>query len=195
MIPDTNWLIPIGIVQAVFLGLIASELARESGPKAVKLASTVATVLSFILGIVLSTPSTLVFSAAGFAVLTMLFSYWYGVKVVTAGVRKQLEMAPDVVRFGLRNYSRLADKDGITSVALHDAMEEGAAFTDDEMAVVNHMLRHMSDIGHVVDTIVVATPMAHGGGAHAMAVYAINDQDLRTYQARMKQKYGAWLTA
>lgn len=195
MIPDTNWLIPIAFIQAGFLGLIASELARESGPKTVKTASVVATVLSFIIGIVLSTPATLVACAAGYAVLTMLFSYWYGEKIVAAGVYKQLEMAPEVVRFGLRNYSRFADKDGITSVSLHDALAEGATFSEDEMVIVNHILRHMADIGHVVDTIVVSTPAAHGGGAHAFAVHAINEQDLRSYQARLKQKYAAWLKA
>lgn len=195
MIPDPNWLFPIAIIQAIFLGFLAPELARESGPKTVKMASIVATAISFILGIVLSTPATLVACAAGYAVLTMLFSYWYGEKIVAAGIRKQFEMAPSVVQFGLRNYSRFAGKDGISPVSLNEAIDEGR-FSEDELLLVNHLLRHISEIGHVVDTIVVASPVPMmGGGAHAFAVYAISEQDLRSYQSRLKTQYGAWLKA
>ncbi|MDZ4833892.1 MAG: hypothetical protein SGJ27_08940 [Candidatus Melainabacteria bacterium] len=193
MIPDTNWLFPIAFIQAGFLGLIATEIAREAGPKTVKMASIVATVLSFILGIVLSTPATLVPCAVGYAVLTMLFSYWYGEKVIAAGIRKQFELAPDLVRFGLRNYSRFADKNGITTAALHDALDEGTTFSEEEAVIVKHLLRHICDIGHVVDTIIVGYGSPHGGGAQAVAVYAVNEQDLRSYQTRLKRKYGAWL--
>lgn len=195
MIPDTNWLIPIALIQAVFLGLIASELARESGPKTVKMASIVATAFSFILGIVLSTPSTLVACAAGYAVLTMLFSYWYGEKIVAAGIRKQFEMAPSVVSFALRNYSRFAGKDGITAASLHEATDEGTSFSEDDMVIVNHLMRHLPDIGRVIDTVVVTSPTPMGGGAHAFAIYAANEQDLRSYQTRLSQKYGAWIKA
>ncbi len=193
MIPDTNWLLPIAALQAVFLGLISTELARFSGPKTVKMASVAATVISFILGIVLSTPATLVACAAGYAVLTMLFSYWYGEKMIAGSIRKQLELAPSVVQFGLRNYGRYADKNGITTATLWTALDEGVAFSADERVLVNHLLSHISDIGHVVETVIVGSPAVMHGGAHAIPVYAVSDRDLRTYEARLKVKYAAWL--
>lgn len=193
MIHEPYLLLAVAAAQALLLGFVTSEMARESGPNGVKTVSVLSAVISFVLAIVLSPANLIILGVLAFTVPTVLFSWWYGEKIVAAGVRKQLELAPQVVQFGLRYFDRYADKNGISSAALHIALDEGDQFTDSERELLTHMARRISDIGHVVDMVVVA-----GGGMHgvaAMPVYAISREDLRSYQARLARRYSRWMKA
>lgn len=193
MILDTNILMAIAAAQAVILGFISTEFARHAGPRGVKNASIVALCISFVLGVVLSESSMMVFGALGFALPTGLFAWWYGQKFVAPSVRKQIEMAPLVVQYLSRNYERFAGKEGITSAELHRLLDEPGQLADDEYEIVKHITRHMSEIGHCYDVIVLATGSPMHGGASGVPVYAINRNDLRTYQSRVHSRYANWL--
>lgn len=193
MILDTNILLLIAAAQAAIIGFVSAECARHTGPKGVKNASIVALFLSFILGVVLSPANLMVFGSLAFALPTGLFSWWYGQKVVAPSVRRQIELAPQVVLYLTRNYDRLAGKDGITSAVLHDMLEEPGRLDADEYELVNHITRHMSDIGHCYDIVVVAGGSPMHGGVSGVPVYAINRNDLRSYLQRINDKYEAWL--
>jgi len=193
MILDTNILLVIAAVQAVFISFVSVEFARHTGPKGVKNASIIAMVVSFILGCVLSTPEVMLFGVLAFAVPTGILSWLYGEKFVADGIRKQIEMAPQVVSFGLRNYERFAGNDGISPAALYTALDEGT-IAEDDYEVVKHIVTRMSDIGHVAGTVVMSAPAMHGG-AHAIPVYAINRDDLRSYQRRLGDRYARWIVS
>jgi hypothetical protein len=194
MILDTNILLLVAAAQAVAIGFISAECARNTGPSGVKNASIVALILSFVLGIVLSPSTFMVFGALAFAVPTGLFSWWYGQKIVAPSVRKQLALAPQVVQYLSSNYDRLASKDGITAAVLHQMLEgESGQLAADEYELVTHITRHMSDIGHCYDVIMVVGTSGMHGGASGVPVYAINRNDLRSYLQRVNGKYEAWL--
>ncbi|MBX3151845.1 hypothetical protein KF728_16935 [Candidatus Obscuribacterales bacterium] len=193
MILDTNILLVIAAIQAVIIGFVCAEFARHTGPKGVKNASIVALVISFVLGVVLTPSSLMVFGSLLFALPTGLFSWWYGQKIVAPSVRRQIEMAPQVVLYLTRNYDRLASKDGITSVSLYKMLDEPDALPADEHELVTHIVRHMSDIGHCYDVVVVTGGSPMHGGASGVPVYAINRNDLRSYLQRVNDKYEAWL--
>ena len=132
MILDTNILLVIAAIQAVIIGFVCAEFARHTGPKGVKNASIVALVISFVLGVVLTPSSLMVFGSLLFSLPTGLFSWWYGQKIVAPSVRRQIEMAPQVVLYLTCNYDRLAGKDGITSVSLYKMLDEPDALPADE---------------------------------------------------------------
>lgn len=193
MVLDTNILLLIAAIQAVVIGFMCAEFARHTGPNGVKNASIVALVISFVLGVVLSPSNLMVFGSLVFALPTGVFSWWYGQKVVAPSVYRQIELAPQVVLYLTRNYDRLAGKDGITAVALHDMLEDPSRLDADECELVTHITRHMSDIGHCYDVIVVTGGSPMHGASSGVPVYAINRNDLRSYLQRINGKYEAWL--
>ncbi|MCC6977778.1 MAG: hypothetical protein IT343_05620 [Candidatus Melainabacteria bacterium] len=183
------------VIQGGLLSLLAIELARPHGKKAVGFAVAASVVIAAASGFFWTTAlgTALVFTmfAAGL-VAGGIARLW--AKVVEREIAEQLRMASTVAKFGLDFFHQLDTRgEGEFGTAeLCDAIE-AKRFSGGNEWLVKHMQKCLSDIGHVADITshaVVAIP--HGAG-YVYVSYRVNRRDLETYESRLRTKYGAWL--
>lgn len=193
MIPEFSitTLVLIAIAQGLFVGLLAPELARTSGPRSVKTTSIVVSVLSFIAGVVLSAKSQVLIGACAFVVPTFLISLWQS-RRIARNVREELDKAPQVVSFALSRFDRLAGTDGITLISLTEAVEDPTRYADSELIWIRYLEEHICQIGHVYDTVIL--PGTSMGGVATVPVYAISRQDLQGYVQRLSVQNANWIS-
>lgn len=186
--------IVVALIQAPFLGFVTAEMFRFRGPNALRLSHFAAAAFSFCLGLVFFGTTYGVMAGAAFAipsaVVCALIANW-----IIVGVNRQLALAPKVAEFALRNYDRLKPTSkGLGTVGLYAVLEEDK-FSEEGRELIEHMIRRMPDIGRVTDTVIAGVGM--GGMGHAgpvpIPVYAADQNDLRSYPARLREKYARFV--
>lgn len=182
--------IVVALIQAPFLGFVCAEMLRFRGPNALRLSHIAAAAASFVLGLVLFGTTYGIVAGAVFAIPSAiacaLVAQW-----IIANVNKQLTLAPKVAEFGLRNYDRLMPTaKGISTAGLYMVLSEDK-FSDDGRELIEHMASRMSDIGRVTDTI-IAGSAGMGHGVMPVPIYSADQNDLRSYPARLREKYARW---
>lgn len=182
--------IAVAIIQAPFLGFIAAEMFRFRGPNALRLSHFAAAAASFCLGLVLFGTTFGVMAGAAFAIPSAIACALIANRII-ASVNRQLTLAPRVAEFGLRNYDRLQPTSkGISTAGLYMVLSEDK-FSDEGRELIEHMASRMSDIGRVTDTI-IAGSAGMGHGVMPVPIYSADQNDLRSYPARLGEKYARW---
>lgn len=182
------------VIQGGLLSLLAIELARPHGKKAVWSAVAASVVISagtgFFWADALGTSLAFTMLAAGLVAGGIARSW---AKFVEREIAEQLRMASTVAKFGLDFFRQLDTRgDGEFGAAeLHTAIE-GNRFSGGNEWLVKHMQKCLSDIGHVASITTSVVGIGHGAG-YAHVSYRVNRRDLETYESRIKRKYGAWL--
>lgn len=182
------------VIQGGLLSLLAIELARPHGKKAVWSAVAASVVISAVSGyfwsIALGTSLAFTVLAAGL-VTGGIARAW--ARVVEREIAEQLRMASTAAKFGLDFFHQLDTRgDGEFGSAELQAALDANRFSGGNEWLVKHMQKCLSDIGHVASITTSAVAIGHGAG-YAHVSYRVNRRDLETYESRLKAKYGAWL--
>lgn len=188
--------IVVALIQAPFLGFVFAELNRFRGPNALRLSHFAAAAVSFCLGLVFFGTTYGVMAGAAFAIPSAIACALIANRII-ASVNRQLTLAPRVAEFALRNYDRLQPTPkGISTAGLYMCLSEDK-FSDEGRELIQHMASRMPDIGRVTDTVIVGIGtggMGHGGPV-PIAIYTADQNDLRSYPARLREKYARWVPA
>lgn len=180
-------------VQGAYLAFVATELSRSFGPKWVGVsvfgAAAIAGVAGYFWPLLLG--SSVAFTVLASALLAGGIAHQLS-SVMKRQVTEQLRMASTVAKFGLDNFAQLGTR-GETEIGRGhiDSARSAGKFAGGNLWLLNHMDRHLSDIGHV--TNVRASVISPSGAGYVSVTHHINRRDLETYEARLKQKYRAWL--
>ncbi len=183
-------LLLIALGQGVLVGFVAPDLARTFGPRSVKTTSIVVSVLSFVAGVLISTKAQVLIGACAFVTPTFLVSLWRS-RRIAENVRRDLELAPHVVRFALARFDRLSATEGITLGSLGEALEDASRYSESELILLRYLEENICQIGHVYDTVILSgTSM---GGVSAVPMFAISRLDLQSYVQRVNVQNSSWI--
>jgi len=130
-------------------------------------------------------------------VIAMPLGIWIGALIAwlltPEHVLKFLDMVPKVGPVGLRNFKLLdVDEDGVVSHGdLGHAKQQIGPFTDEDLKVIAFMQSYISTIGHGVGSY--TTYNAATKTTSSTQVCVISPRDLESFEARMNEKYAAWM--
>lgn len=208
-------LIGVGAVGllCMLMGLLAREMAEESGKIAVFLAGSVAgafcaALFGFMAYMVADisqwpiTTTVTTVSIVGFLITMIppLHLIWTG----SEQARRMLEMAPEVKRAGLKLFAS-ADSNEDRLLEINELSSAAANARREDSEILEYMAAMISYIGHVIDsyttTDTVFVPMTIGNTTTMIPqtqttthyVYGINEKDLETYEDRLRVRFRNWL--
>jgi hypothetical protein len=104
-----------------------------------------------------------------------------------------LREVPKIAPFGLKTFKLLdLDEDGVVSAGdLGHAKEQVGAFSAEEIEIIDFMRNHIGSIGHGVGSY--TTYNATTKTTSSTTVCVISPRDLESFEARVNEKYSAWL--
>lgn len=147
----------------------------------------------FFCGSLLTVGTGFIFAGAFTGAMLLVLAFQGVRRLVVKELQDQLQNYEAMVKFASERFAVItgAESDQITRRDLYRAIDSGN-FSDDELAMLKHMLRYIYDIGHIrydgSMAISVGYPTMMPPYSHA-----ISKADLESYEDRLKARYRYWI--
>lgn len=147
----------------------------------------------FFCGSLLTVGTGFIFAGAFTGAMLLVLAFQGVRRLVVTELQDQLQNYEAMVKFATERFAAITgtEQDEITRSDLYRAIDSGN-FSGDELAMLQHMLRYIYDIGHRRYDRSMAISV---GYPTMMPPYsdAISRADLESYEGRLKERYRSWI--